>query len=392
MHLRDVIDEVSVAELRSRGSLKWAKPGPDGFGAFVAEMDFGTAQPILDSLDELARRFGFGYMHNRPLLELADACAQWQSARYGWDVSPGNIKVVPDVIKALEIVIENFSRDRSPVILPTPAYMPFFVIPKMLGREIIQVPMVQDRGIFKLDLEGIEDAYRRGGNTLILCNPYNPVGRVFTRSELTALADIVDRHDGRVFADEIHAPLVYSEHRHVPYASINAVAAGHTITATSTSKGWNLPGLMCAQVVLTNPADQKVWDEFNMFVTYGASNPGVVAATAAYRHGAEWLDEVIAYLDSNRKMIGTLLAETLPGVEYTPPQGTYFAWLNFNSLDGSWGSPGDFITSEAKVMVVDGQRCGAPGRGWIRFNFATPQPILAHMIERMAVAVNRAVA
>jgi cystathionine beta-lyase len=280
--------------LRARGSFKWTAPGPDGFGAAVAEMDFGAAPAILDALAGLSADANFGYLPQFLADELAAACAEFQKRRYGWHVDPAEIHHVPDVIKALEIAITHFSRPGSPVILPTPAYMPFLVVPGFLGREIIQVQMRDDAGLFTLDLAAIEDAFRAGGDLLIFCNPYNPLGRVFTREEMTQLAEVVDRHNGRVFADEIHGPLVYPGARHIPYASTSDVAASHALTATSASKAWNLPGLKCAQVILTNEPDRQRWEQMGVFASHGASNPGVVANIAAFRHGEAWLDEVLA--------------------------------------------------------------------------------------------------
>jgi cystathionine beta-lyase len=373
--------------LRARGSFKWAAPGPGGFGAAVAEMDFGAAPAILDALAGLSADANFGYLPPFLAEELSAACAEFAKRRYGWDVDPALIHHVPDVIKALELAITRFSRPGAPVILPTPAYMPFLSVPGYLGREIIQVPMRGDRGFFTLDLDGISAAFRAGGHLLIFCNPYNPLGRVFTRPEMTELTAVVERHGGRVFADEIHGPLVYPGARHIPYASTSDLAASHTLTATSASKGWNLPGLKCAQVILTNEPDRRRWDEMGMFAAHGASNPGVVANIAAYRHGEAWLDEIVGYLDESRRLLAGLLSRHLPGIGYRPPDGTYLAWLDCAALDLP-GSPGELVTSRAQLTVVDGPAFGEGGAGSFRLNFATPQPILAEMAERIAAALS----
>ena len=385
--LRQAIDRTTPAMLRARGSVKWSAPGPGGFGAAVAEMDFGAAPAILDALAGLSADANFGYLPPFLAEELSAACAEFAKRRYGWDVDPALIHHVPDVIKALELAITRFSRPGSPVILPTPAYMPFLSVPGYLGREIIQVPMRGDRGFFTLDLDGISAAFRAGGHLLIFCNPYNPLGRVFTRPEMTELSAVVERHGGRVFADEIHGPLVYPGARHIPYASTSDLAASHTLTATSASKGWNLPGLKCAQVILTNEPDRRRWDEMGMFAAHGASNPGVVANIAAYRHGEAWLDEIVGYLDESRRLLAGLLSRHLPGVGYRPPDGTYLAWLDCAALDLP-GSPGELVTSRAQLTVVDGPAFGEGGAGSFRFNFATPQPILTEMVERIAAALS----
>jgi cystathionine beta-lyase len=385
--LRQAIDSTTADMLRARGSVKWSAPGPGGFGAAVAEMDFGAAPAILDALAGLAADANFGYLPPFLAGELSEACAEFAKRRYGWDVDPALIHHVPDVIKALEIAITRFSRPGSPVILPTPAYMPFLSVPASLGREIIQVPLRGDRGFFTLDLDGISAAFRAGGHLLIFCNPYNPLGRVFTRPEMTELSALVERHGGRVFADEIHGPLVYPGARHIPYASTSDLAASHALTATSASKGWNLPGLKCAQVILTNEPDRQRWDELGAFAAHGASNPGVVANIAAYRHGEAWLDEIVGYLDESRRLLAGLLGRHLPEIGYRPPDGTYLAWFDCAAMDLP-GSPGELVTSRAQLTVVDGPAFGAGGAGSFRFNFATPQPILTEMVERIAAALS----
>ena len=375
--------------LRARGSFKWTAPGPDGFGAAVAEMDFGAAPAILDALADLSADANFGYLPPFLADELAAACAEFTKRRYGWAVDPAHIHPVPDVLKALEIAITRFSRPGSPVILPTPAYMPFLTLPGFLGREIIQVRMRDDAGLFTFDLDAIEDAFRAGGHLLIFCNPYNPLGRVFTPEEMTQLTDVVDRHHGRVFADEIHGPLVYPGMRHVPYASTSEAAAAHALTATSASKAWNLPGLKCAQVILTNAPDRQRWEEMGFFASHGASNPGVVANIAAFRHGEAWLDDILSYLDDGRHLLADLLRRHLPQVRYRPPDGTYLAWLDCTAMDLP-GSPGTLVTDRARITVVDGPAFGAGGAGSFRFNFATPHPILADLVERIAAALTAA--
>ncbi|HEX4657365.1 MAG TPA: aminotransferase class I/II-fold pyridoxal phosphate-dependent enzyme, partial [Streptosporangiaceae bacterium] len=387
--LRLAIDTTTAAALRARGSYKWAAPGPDGFGAAVAEMDFGAAPPILDALAGLSADANFGYLPPFLADELGAACAEYQHRRYGWKVDPGLVHHVPDVVKALEIAITYFSRPGSPVILPTPAYMPFLKVPGFLGREIIQVRMRDDDGFFTLDLDAIDDAFRAGGHLLIFCNPYNPLGRVFTGDEIARLTDVVDSRGGRVFADEIHAPLVYPGMRHIPYASTSDTAASHALTATSASKAWNLPGLKCAEVILTNEPDRQRWDEMGLLPARGASNPGVVANIAAFRHGQPWLDEVLAYLDDSRRLLADLVGRHLPQVRYRPPDGTYLAWLDCTALDLP-DSPGALVTERAHVTVVDGPEFGTGGAGAFRFNFATPRPVLTEMVERIAAVLTPA--
>ncbi len=384
--LSAVIDSTTAAALRARGSAKWSAPGPDGYGAGVAEMDFGAAAPITEALTRLTEEAAFGYLPQRLADELGEACAHFQRRRFGWEVDPAHIRPVPDVVKALEIAIAHFSRPGSPVIVPTPAYMPFLIVPGLLGRQIIQVRMRGDAGLFTFDLDAIDAAFRAGGHLLILCNPYNPLGRVFSRGELAGLTAVVERHGGRVFADEIHSPITYPGARHIPYASTSDAAAAHSLTATSASKAWNLPGLKCAQMILTSHADREQWERMGPLASHGASNPGVVANIAAFRHGGPWLEEVLGYLDGSRRLLADLLARHLPQMRYRPPEGTYLAWLDCTAM-GLPGSPGELVSERARVTVVDGPAFGAGGEGCFRFNFATPRPVLAEMVEAMAAAL-----
>jgi cysteine-S-conjugate beta-lyase len=380
-------DRITVNELRRRGSLKWTRGGPDVLGAFVAEMDFGTAPAVDAALRDVIDRGDYGYLPDQAVAELAEECAAWMRANYAWDVPPASIRPLPDVLKGLEAAITLFSRPGSPVVLPTPAYMPFLTLPSRLGRETIQVPMVPAAdGRLTLDLDGIDAAFQAGGHLLILCNPCNPVGRVYTREELAAVAEVAHRNGGRVFADEIHAPLIYPGGRHIPYASVSEHAAAHTVTATSASKGWNLPGLKCAQLILTAGADAEIWADAGFLIEHGTSTPGVRANIAAYRDGGPWLREVLGYLDGNRELLAGLLAEQLPEIRYRPPEGTYLAWLDCRDL-GIGASPGEFFLDRAGVLLTDGQACGDAGRGHVRINFATPRPVLAEIVRRMAGAV-----
>ncbi|WP_407342544.1 MalY/PatB family protein [Pengzhenrongella phosphoraccumulans] len=378
-------DDVQVETLRRIGGMKWSTY-PDKLGAFVAEMDFGIAPPIVRALHAAVDTGAFGYLTPAVAARMSDAYAGWAEATYGWQVAPQDVRPVADVLKGLEVAIESFSRPGSAVILPVPAYMPFLTVPLAMGREIIRVPMAESGGRTRYDLDALDAAFRAGGNLLILCNPHNPLGRVLDLGELTAIAEVVERHGGRVFSDEIHAPLVFPGKTHVPYASVSDVTAGHTLTATSASKAWNLPGMKCAQVVLSNDGDRARWAQIAMMAEHGAANLGVIANAAAYSGGGQWLDEVLQYLDGNRLALADLVAEHLPGVRYTPPEGTYLAWLDCREL-GLGDSPSDFFLDHADVAMTDGAMCASPG--WVRYNFATPRPVMTQSLEQMGAAVAR---
>jgi cystathionine beta-lyase len=379
--------DLTTEQLRAAGGLKWTLY-PQHIGAFVAEMDFGTAPPITRALHDTIDRGLLGYLPPHLLDELAAAWCGFAAERFGWRVPASHVRPLADVVSGLVAAIEHFSEPGAPVILPTPAYMPFLVVPRELGRDIIEVPMAVDDGRYVYDLDALDAAYDAGGSLLVLCNPHNPIGRVLTREEMVAVSEVVDRHGGRVFSDEIHAPLVYDGHRHVPYASVSPVTAAHTVTAVSASKAWNLPGLKCAQLVLSNDVDAERWTKVGTFPEHGASNPGVVANIAAYTEGGPWLEAVLEHLDGSRRLLGDLLATHLPEVRYTAPEGTYLAWLDFREL-GLGDHPGEFFHDRAGVALTDGPLCGRAGAGFARYNFATPRPVMERTVEQLAEALRR---
>jgi len=385
-------DDITVDDLVARGSMKWTR-NPGQLAAFVAEMDFGTAPAVTEALERATAQAQHGYLPPAAARDMARATSDFLEARFGWSVPRSRIYPTADVLSAYDVVLERFSTPGTPVILPTPAYMPFLTLTRLRGREVIQVPMIEgDNGRPEMDLKGIADAFAAGANLLILCNPHNPLGRVYTREELSALADVVDAHGGRVFSDDIHAPLTFNDHRHLPYASISEVTAGHTVTAVSASKAWNIPGLKCAQLIVSNDADYDVMGEIAFIVSHGAATPGVLANTAAYSEGGPWLQDVLSYIDRNRSLLSDLLATHLPEVRYREPEGTYIAWLDCRGLPDVTGgaSWAEFFATKANVGVTDGALCGEAGIGHARLMLSTPSHILETIIIAMATAVREA--
>lgn len=389
---RDLLD---AEALRARGSLKWTGM-PGDIAAWVAESDLGVAPAVLAAVQDAVGRGLLGYLPPWVRHELAEAVASWTEHAYGWQVAPGRVRPIGHVTEGLRLAIDLTSRPGSPVILPTPAYMPFVTAPTVWGRPVIQVPMARDdAGRPTLDLQALDDAFRAGGHLLILVNPHNPTGRVAERAELAAIAEVVERHGGRVFADEIHAPLVYSPARHVPYASVSEAAAAHTITGMSASKAWNVPGLKCAQLVLSNDDDVALWSRDEDLLAEGASTVGAVANTAAYTAGRDWLADTVAYLDGNRRAFAATLAEHAPLVRHRMPEGTYLAWLDLREAlaalpDGA--GPGDepvarWLRRASGVAATDGVLCGAAGEGHLRVNLALPRPLVVEAARRLAACL-----
>ncbi|GAA3655867.1 MalY/PatB family protein [Microbacterium marinilacus] len=378
-------DAIAEPDLRAGGSMKWSM-FPDTIGAFVAEMDFGLAPAVGEALKTSIDRGATGYLPQRLADDLSAATAAWYRDEYGWDVPAGRVHHVPDVIAAFELALDRFTEPGSAVIVPTPAYMPFLMVPPMHGRRVIEVPSIEVDGRMVMDLDAVARGFEEGAGMVVLCNPHNPLGTVSTRAELEALSSVVEAHGGRVFSDEIHAPIVYAPAKHVPYASVNDAAAGHTITATSASKAWNLAGLKCAQLIISNDADAAAWEEFGFWAGHGTATPGVVANIAAYTAGKEWLAGVVDYLDGNRRLLAELVAEQLPQARVTVPEGTYIALIDFRAY-GLEGDLGEWFRDHARVAMTDGAACGEAAIGHTRFVFAMPRPLLREAVRRISEAL-----
>jgi cystathionine beta-lyase len=379
------INAITIDDLRATRSLKWTA-FPDALGAFVAEMDFGLADPILGAIQNGVDAGLFGYNPGWLNEELQQAFAEFQSKEFGWSVDPARVHQIPDVLTGLAAVLSHFVPEGAPVIVPTPCYMPFVTVPPENGHPVIEVPMIQSESGWTNDLDAIDAAFHAGAKMIILCNPHNPIGKVYSRDELEALASIVEKHHALVFNDEIHAPLRYSGTNHVPYASISDTTAQHTVTATSASKSFNLPGLKCAQLVVTKD-EHETWIQDHGLHQDG-STLGVLGNIAAYRQGAPWLTETLAYLDTNRHIVHDAVAQ-MPGVANLLPQATYLAWLDFRDTAIA-ADPAGYLLENAHVALTDGAACGQAGKGFARLNFATPRPVLEQMLTQIADALKTA--
>lgn len=376
--------------------MKWSA-NPGMIGAWVAESDLGTAPAVTEALHAAVARGDFGYLPRSLAAELREATNAWMRDRFAWDVPPARIHYLPDVIHGLEVAIDLFTPDGTPVIVPTPAYMPFLTIPPRHGRAVIEVPHVTDaQGRWTLDLAAIDAALTAGARLVVLCNPHNPGGRVFERDELAALAEVIARHEGaRVFADEVHAPLLLGDAVHVPYATVSEAAARQALTATSASKAFTLPGLKCAQFIVTNDDDQRIVAEQGPLFGHGTSTLGAVANIAAYRAGGPWLDVFVDYLRGTVAAVADRLATSIPSARFVAPEGSYIGWIDLRDvsfpsrIDPRETDLGEWFRREAGVALTDGRACGAAGAGGVRVILATPRPIALEIVDRMADALTQ---
>lgn len=364
-------DDVDIARLQERRSVKWRRHPPDVLAAWVAEMDFPAPPVVRAALLEAIDREDFGYPLADADTGVPEALAGWLRERHGWAVDPAGIFLVPDVLKGIELAIETFSPAGTAVVVPTPTYAPFFEVVGICGRELVMVPMVADR----MDLDRIGAALAAGARTVLISSPQNPTGRVYPADELGALIALTQRYGARLISDEVHAPLTFPGARHRPAAQLDE----QVLTITSASKAWNLAGLKCAQVVLANAADAERWRGLPALKTHGVTTLGIAATVAAFRAGGPWLDELVAYLDANRRLIGALLPEQ---IQYQRPEATYLAWLDCTKL--GLADPMLFFREQARVAVTRGGHFGPGGEGFVRLNFGTSAALLTRILQAMS--------
>ena len=380
------IDVTTIEDLEQVGSDKWTRY-PGCIGAFIAEMDYGLAPCVAEAIEEATERGALGYIPDPWKKEVARSCAAWQR-RYGWEVDPTCIRPVPDVLEAFEVFLREIVRAGNSIVVPTPAYMPFLSVPRLYGVEVLEIPMLcagagessgrNDEWLF--DFDAIERAFAAGCHAFVLCNPHNPIGKVLTLAEEQRLCELAERYDVRIFNDEIHAPFVF-EGRHIPYPTISEAAARQSMTATSASKSFNIPGTKCAQVLLTNPADREMWAERAEWSEHQTATIGAIATTTAYNEGDPWFQDALSYVRRNLGLFDEQMSTRFSGVGYIRPRGTYIAWLDFGPL--GIDDPAAYFLEKAKVALTDGRSCGRAGAGCVRVNMAMPYPLLVDCLNRM---------
>jgi cysteine-S-conjugate beta-lyase len=381
--MKPILGDCSLASLRKRTSHKWRTYPPEVLPAFVAEMDFDPAQEIKDAITDRLDAGDLGYPHKG---DLGEAFAEFAADRLGWGPDPDLIFAVPDVMTGIAEVIQAITEPGAGVVINPPVYAPFFFRLELAGRRIVEAPLRRGvDGNYDLDVDALDRALVQPGvGAYLLCNPHNPLGRVWSRDQLTAIADLCDRRGVPVLVDEIHAPLVLAGARHVPFHTIDHSAARQAVVFSSASKGWNIPGLKCGIAVAGGVPGAAIlaqrWDALL------ASHLGVHASVAALRHARAWLDAAVAQIDVNARQLSALLAERLPGVGYRPPQASFLAWLDCRDL-GLGDDPAAVFLDRGKVALSPGPEFGTQGRGFARLNIGTAPELIADAVERMAAAI-----
>ena len=284
------------------------------------------------------------------------------------------------------VALQQFTEQGDGVVIQTPIYPPFLGAVGEMERRVVENPLLEGEGGYRVDLDGLRQQADERTRMLMLCNPHNPTGRVMTRDELEGLAELALEQDWIVVSDEIHADLVHTGHHHIPFATLSPEIAERTITLTSASKAFNIAGLRCAVAVFGGADVRKRFIGFPRHLRGGLGSLGIEATRQAWSHAEPWLERVRAHLLSNRDFVAEFVRSELPGVRHHPPEATYLAWLDCRGLDLA-PSPYEFFLNQAKVALSDGRAFGPPGEGFVRINFATSRGILTEALERMAKAL-----
>ncbi|HET9116717.1 MAG TPA: aminotransferase class I/II-fold pyridoxal phosphate-dependent enzyme [Pseudonocardiaceae bacterium] len=373
-------DALDLEVLRARRTMKWSRYPPDVLPAWVAEMDFPLAPAVLDAARRVIDAQDLGY--GEPA-GLAEAFAGWAARYQDWRPDPALACPVGDVMAGVEAALRVLTEPGDGVVLLTPAYPPFFALLKQLDRAAVPWPL-QDRSQgWTLDLQRLDDALCEGARALLLCHPHNPTGRVFTFDELAAISEIVDARGGTVISDEVHAPLLATGSSFAPYAACGSRAATHTVTVTSISKGWNVPGLKCA-LLQAQPATSQVIASVPQYERLRPSVPGVAASIAAWTDDGGWLDELRVHLDRVRAELADWIRRT-PSVQAHPGQAGYLAWLDLREARLG-DDPAAVLLERGHLAVSPGHAFALPaeqGNGRVRLNYGTSLPLLHEALRRI---------
>ncbi len=383
-----------LPDRRRTENAKWNQYAPDILPLWVADMDFPSPEPVVRALRQRVEHGYFGYppsgltdAHSFP--EFRRLLVERMEKLYGWQVLPEEIVFVPGVVVGFTLACHALAAPGGEVLAQTPVYPHFLHAPEQAGMQQVDVELSRGPdGVYHIDFQAFEKAISGNTRLFILCNPHNPIGRVFTRDELARLAEICLRRGVTICSDEVHSDLLFPGHRHIPLASLDAEIAQHTITLIAPSKTFNIAGLQCAVAVIQNAGLREQFIHANKGLVGWNNLLGMVAGQAAYAEGQEWLDQLLVYLQANRDFLSDFVREALPGISMSPVEGTYLAWLDCREA-GIEGNPFQFFMEKGRVALSDGAAFGRGGQGFVRLNFGCPRAMLAEALQRMQAALEK---
>ncbi len=378
-----MIRDLSDDEARNALVCKWGEVDDDVLPAWVAEMDYAPAPAVVEAVQAAVGAGMTGYPRFSEGGGLGEAYAGFAKRQFGHEVDPRRVLATVDVTAGVRIALDVLS-EPGPMVMPLPGYAPQLEIAQLTGRERVDLVVDPDAERAELDLDRLDALFAAGARTLLLTQPHNPWGRVFSREELEGVRDVVLRHGARVISDEIHAPLVLDGRDQVPYLSIEGTA-DHAVAVVAASKAFNTAGLKCAQLVSEDDATHRRLAEVPVVRNDSWSVLGVVASLAAYRHGDDWLAALRARLTRQRDLLTALLAEHLPEARVRPVEATYLAWVDLRAYGHD--DPAAVALARGRVRLAPGgdYHPGLPGH--VRLNFATSEVRLTEIVRRLAASL-----
>ncbi len=360
----------------------------DTLPMWVADMDFAVPPAVIQALTTRCEHGVFGYTDAKE--DYYRVLQHWFSRRYSWDIQPAWVVKTPGVVYAICTAVRAFTLPGDAVLIQQPVYYPFASAVKNNNRKLIVSTLRYDNGSYQMDFADLEDKIIQNNVRLfILCNPHNPVGRVWTKEELTRIGEICIRHNVLVLSDEIHADFIHAGHSHTVFASITPAFADNTVTCTSPSKTFNLAGLQISNILISNESLRRRFKQEIRRTGYDEPNiMGIVACKAAYEHGEEWLDALLVYLADNVALVRDFVRDRLPKISLVEPEGTYLVWLDFSRLGLSDDALNELIIHKAKLWLDAGTMFGAGGSGFQRINLACPRSVVQEALLRIEKAVD----
>nr|WP_092072061.1 PatB family C-S lyase [Dendrosporobacter quercicolus]NSL48683.1 putative C-S lyase [Dendrosporobacter quercicolus DSM 1736]SDM36083.1 cystathione beta-lyase [Dendrosporobacter quercicolus] len=354
---------------------------------WVADMDFAVPAAVTDKLIERSRHPIYAY--NTQDESLYQAFIDWVKRRHGWEIETDWILVAPGVVPSIILSILALSEPGNGVIIQPPVYPPFFASIKDNERVIVENPLIENHGHYEIDFDDLEKKLADPNNKLLLfCSPHNPVGRVWTRAELSRVYELCQKYEVAVLADEIHHDLVYAGHRHTVFASLGESASKQSVTFMAASKTFNIAGLNFSFIVVPCQRRRSLIRRWFTRLHLNRNNLfGVAATETAYREGEAWLNCLLPYLEQNADTLVDFIQCRLPKIKVTKPEGTFLAWLDFRAYFTSAQALEQFLVYQAKVGLNPGRNFGRQGEGFARINFATQRSVLLEGLARIEKAL-----
>lgn len=383
-----------VIDRQGSDSIKWHLYERGVLPMWVADMDFRAAEPVIQALRERVDHGVFGYpeMGSRItslMSELSQVIVERMARLYNWEIQPDDLVFVPGVVTGFNLACHALAAPDGGVFVQTPVYYPMLHAAADTGsiHQEMQLTLDPD-GTYSVDWELFERSLDERTRLFILCNPHNPVGKMFSRDELLKTAEICLKRGVTICSDEIHCDLLFDGRQHIPMASLDPEIAQNTITLMAPSKTFNLPGLQCSFAIIQNPELRKRLAAARKGLVPWVNLMGLNAALAAYRDGGDWLTQLLTYLQANRDYLVNYVRENLPGIRVASPEATYLAWLDCRQA-GIRGNPSQFFLEKARIGFNDGEAFGKGGEGFVRMNFGCPRSLLAEGLNRMKNALER---